>query len=184
MKTIETKRLILRAPRPSDVFALYAYAQKPHIGPRAGWAPHESIEKTKQILDMLIKDQDVWAITLKEDDVLIGTIGLHARDIHDALEGKRELGYVLNDDYWNQGITTEAAQALIFYGFHELDLIKISCGHYDFNLASKKVILKCGFEYEKTIIKENYNNEKVNVMMYQLTKDMYKQKEYQNDNTR
>lgn len=184
MKTIETKRLILRAPRPSDVFALYAYAQKPHIGPRAGWAPHDSIEKSRQILHMLIKDQDVWAITLKDDDVLIGTIGLHAKDIHDALEGKRELGYVLNDDYWNQGITTEAAKAVIFYGFHELDLHKIECGHYDYNQASKKVIEKCGFQYEKTMIKENQLKEKVNVLMYQLTKEMFKQKEYQNDNIR
>jgi [ribosomal protein S5]-alanine N-acetyltransferase len=45
MKTLETKRLIIRPIAMTDMEAMFEYAKKPNIGPMAGWLPHQSIEE-------------------------------------------------------------------------------------------------------------------------------------------
>jgi len=184
MDIIKTKRLILRPLKLSDVESFYNYAKKPNIGPKAGWQPHTSIEESLKILQLMIKENEVWAITLKDCDQLIGTIGLHERNIHYALENKRELGYVLDDTYWNQGLMTEAAQGIIFYGFKTLKLDKIMCGHYIDNAQSKRVIEKLGFKYVFEGEHTNASKEKVKIKMYEITKDNYLKRSMKNDNIR
>ena len=41
---METNRIILRPWRDSDAEMLYKWASDPDVGPRAGWAPHQSVE--------------------------------------------------------------------------------------------------------------------------------------------
>jgi len=184
METLYTKRLKLRALSINDLDAFYNYAKKPHIGPMAGWEPHKSIEDSLKILQSMIKQKEVWGITLKDDDTLIGTIGLHCRDEEMAKHNIKELGYVLNDTYWNQGLMTEAAQRIIFYGFNHLKLDKILCGHYIYNVQSKRVIEKLGFSFYKQFEKENHAKEKVIINMYEMTKKDFEKRSMKNDNIR
>ncbi len=85
-----------------------------------------------------------YAITRREDDVLMGCIslGFHAR--HEMAE----MGYWLGQPYWNQGYATEAAQALIHYGFTDLKLNRIYAYHLPRNPASGRVMQKNGMTYE------------------------------------
>ena len=76
MKTLETERLILRAYTEEDAQGLYEYAKDPDVGPRAGWKPHESAEESREIIRTMFMPVEAWAIFLKEDGRLIGTIGL------------------------------------------------------------------------------------------------------------
>ena len=41
---METERILLRPWRDSDAEVLYKWASDPDVGPRAGWAPHQSVE--------------------------------------------------------------------------------------------------------------------------------------------
>ena len=50
MLKIQTERLILRPWNIADATALYKYAKDPEIGENAGWAPHESIDESKEII--------------------------------------------------------------------------------------------------------------------------------------
>ena len=59
MKTIETKRLILRDFSQEDLNDLFAYAQSDKVGPMAGWKPHDSIEESQKILNMFIEGKEV-----------------------------------------------------------------------------------------------------------------------------
>lgn len=175
MKTLVSKRLILRPLKPLDLVAFHAYAKKETIGPNAGWEPHTSLKESAQILKLLIKEQEVWGITLKESDELIGTIGLHARNFENAMENRRELGYVLDDLYWGKGLMTEASAKVLAYGFLELDLDEIVCGHLPSNRRSQRVIEKTNFIYSHNELRNYLNGQKVMIHMYVLTKMKYKE---------
>jgi [ribosomal protein S5]-alanine N-acetyltransferase len=173
---IVTKRLVLRPLNPSDAKAMYDYAKTDDVGPQAGWTPHKSVEESANILNYMIKTNEVWGITLREDDTLIGTIGLHKDE--DEKPTFRSLGYVLHPKFHGQGLMTEAAKALIIYAFDQTDTLMIGCGHFTDNLASKRVIEKCGFIYQKDIEKDfNLFGFKVKKTCaeYALTIDMYKE---------
>ncbi len=152
MKTLETARLLLRPFTLLDLPSFYQYASKPNIGPSAGWKPHESVTESLQILSRFVNQESLWAITYKKNNQLIGSIGLHD-DNHRRNPKAKSIGFVLDDEYWGQGLVLEAARAVIRYGFDELGLDLISATHYPFNERSKRVIEKCGFQYEATIKK-------------------------------
>jgi RimJ/RimL family protein N-acetyltransferase len=146
MRQLETKRLILREWSPCDAADVYEYASGPVVGPMAGWKPHENIEESKKIIDMFIKENETWAIVLKETGRVIGSVGLH-KSRKGKLEYERELGYVLSEKYWGQGIIPEAASAVLDFGFRILGTGSIIASHFDFNLQSKRVIEKLGFRH-------------------------------------
>ena len=148
---IETERLILRPFKQSDLHDLYEYASVPGVGEMAGWKHHETIEKTQEILDMFIKEDKTFAIVLKEDNKVIGSVGVEKYGLEDKLTEfnsyyGREIGYVLSKDYWGKGIMSEAVMAVINYLFNNLHLDFLICGYYDFNNQSKRVQEKCGFK--------------------------------------
>jgi len=173
MKTLVTQRLIIRPLKLSDIEAFYQYAKKPNIGPSAGWKPHESKEESFAILKMMIKDSEVWAITLKESDVLIGTIGLHVRNFENALLNQKEIGYVLDDTYWGKGLMVEAVKKVIDYAFLDQELDKLLCGHATNNLQSKRVIEKTGFKFTHIEQRDHYDKTKIDIFMYEQTKEDY-----------
>ncbi|MDY0278012.1 MAG: GNAT family N-acetyltransferase [Acholeplasma sp.] len=178
LKTIETQRLVLRAPNLSDLDDFYHYASKENIGIRAGWLPHESLEESKLNLISLIEKEEVWAITIKPTNQLVGTIGLHIRDFFDAINGIAELGYSLDDKHWNHGYMTEAVKAILNTAFDYYGFKKIVCGHQENNKASQKVILKNGFHFTNIEKNRDYGEFKIkNIYMYELTKDYLKENE-------
>jgi [ribosomal protein S5]-alanine N-acetyltransferase len=166
----ETKRLIIRKLKKTDLKAMFHYAKNPNIGPRAGWRPHQNIEETSLILDWMIKEDEVFGITLKPMDTLIGTVGLHARHSMHHLLSIRELGFVLDEPYWGQGLMVEASRALIDFGLNKMGLKKITCRHYKDNQQSKRVIEKLAFTYTHIEYRENDDGSTREVMMYELLK--------------
>lgn len=175
MKILVTKRLILRPLKQTDLIAFHAYAKKDAIGPNAGWAPHTSLKESEKFLKLLIKEQEVWAITFKESDELIGTIGLHVRNFENAMENRRELGYVLDDVYWGKGLMTEASEKVLAHGFLELDLDEIVCGHLPSNKRSQRVIEKTNFIYSHDELRDYLDDQKAMINMYVLSKKKYKE---------
>lgn len=167
---IDTERLILRAFEPSDLCDFYNYASVEGVGEMAGWRHHESIEESKGILDMFIGEDKTFAIVLKENNKVIGSIGVEKYGMEEALtefDGYkgREIGYVLSKDFWDRGIMTEAVQAVINYLFGELDFDFLTCGYYDFNSQSKRVQEKCGFKpYRKLIMNTRLGTDEPGVL--------------------
>lgn len=177
MERLETDRLSLRQWREEDSSNLYEYAKSDLVGPNAGWKPHKNEEESKEIIKMFIESNDVYAIVLKSENKVIGSIGLHDKiiDIKQCDLKQREIGYVLNPAYWGNGYVPEAVKRLLDYGFNELDLDLIWCGHYDFNSKSKRVNEKCGFKYKLTRDEEIklLDNKKVKILYYNISKEEY-----------
>ena len=155
---IETERLILRPFKQSDLQDFNEYASVPGVGEMAGWKHHETIEKTQEILDMFIKEDKTFAIVFKNNNKVIGSLGVEKYGLEDKLTEfngyyGREIGYVLSKDYWGEGIMPEAVGAVIDYLFNDLNLDFLTCGYYDFNNQSKRVQEKCGFKpYRKLVM--------------------------------
>ncbi|MDI6451944.1 GNAT family N-acetyltransferase [Peloplasma aerotolerans] len=168
MKTLVSKRLILRDLNINDLVPFYSYARKPNIGPNAGWKPHTSIEESSKILKMMISDKEVWGIELKSTNQLIGTIGLHVRNFDNAVNNVKEVGYVLDDAYWGQGLMVEAVNAVLDYAFINQELDAVFCGHAKHNIQSKRVIEKTNFLYTHTEPRDHFDGTKVDIMMYEL----------------
>ena len=78
-------------------------------------------------------------VSLQEDDCLIGWCAL---DITSRKHREAELGYALNRHYWGQGYITEAAQALLAFGWTQLHLHRIVATCHPENQASERVLQK------------------------------------------
>lgn len=149
---IETERLLLRPITLDDTEAIYAYSKNENVGPNAGWKPHESIEETRELMEVIFVGQEgVFGIVLKATGKLIGTIGL-VEDRKRKYDKVKMLGYAIDEAHWGCGYTTEAAAALIHYGREVLQLRLISVYCYPFNERSKRVIAKLGFHYEGRLV--------------------------------
>lgn len=154
---LETERLVLRPFRQSDLHDFNEYASVPGVGEMAGWKHHETIETTQQILDMFIEEDKTFAIVFKENNKVIGSIGIEKYGLEDELtefDGYygREIGYALSKDYWGKGIMPEAVGAIIDYLFNDFNLDFLICGYRDFNNQSKRVQEKCGFKPYRRLV--------------------------------
>ena len=85
-----------------------------------------------------------FAIVRRADGALLGAIGIHPREAH----SRAEIGYWIGEPYWGQGIATEAARAVVDYGFGTLGLNRIYAFHFGRNPASGRVMQKLGMRHE------------------------------------
>jgi RimJ/RimL family protein N-acetyltransferase len=66
----------------------------------------------------------------------------------DVYRKSAEIGYFIGEPFWNKGITTIAVSLIIDYAFSTLGIARIHTGIFEYNLASQRVLEKCGFEKE------------------------------------
>ena len=172
---LETKRLTLRPISLNDIDDVFEYAKSPLVGPNAGWKPHISKKETEAFVTYSIKKREfgqpgIYAIVLNCSQKMIGTI-----EIHTYNQFKAEIGFVLNPDYWGQGIIVEAAKAVIVYGFEILHLKRLQYGYFLFNIRSKRVCEKLGFTKEGILRNkfQNYNGEIIDEVVASITNEDY-----------
>jgi ribosomal-protein-alanine N-acetyltransferase len=158
MPSIETERLILRDFAMSDWDALNEFLSDPDVTRFMHFASWDE-ERRRQWLTRIVQeaanaDRDAynWAITLRNDGLLIGWL-IIGRSRHTSEEGMRECGcgYALNQHYWGQGYMPEALRAAFTYAFTVLGTQVIYAECEVENSASARVMQKCGMEYEGTV---------------------------------
>ena len=151
MAILETKRLILRPLKISDLDDVFNYSCTPNVGLNAGWKPHESKEETLEIMNAIFLNKEtVWGIEQKETGRIIGSIGL-IDDPKREYDKVKMVGYAIGEAYWGNGFMTEAINKVIRFAFEELLLLAISAYCFPFNQRSKNIIKKCNFDYEGTL---------------------------------
>ena len=91
-------------------------------------------------------------------------------------ESARMIGYALSKDYWGHGYMTEAAEAMLHYGFNLMNAEIVSAYCYPGNLRSKSVIKKCGFKFEGCLrlCEILYDGTMYDNECYSITADEYK----------
>ena len=175
MNSIETERLILRGWKESDYLDLYEFISDDRVSQNAGYKTIKDIEASKNIIKTYILHNQSYAIELKSEKKVIGSIGID--DIAIDKESKhlkqRYIGYTLNSNYWGNGYATEAVKFLIRYLFEELNLDLVWSSHYDFNTKSKRVLEKSGLEYKysREVMLKALGNKTASEMFYTLHND-------------
>lgn len=147
---LETLRLILRPFTAADAGELYEYARDPRVGPAAGWPPHKDPAESREIIATVFSAPHTFAVVDKPSGRVIGSAGFVGRHQTMLPGPDDEIGYALSPAFWGRGLMPEAVRELLRYGFEELGLAAIWCGHYDFNDRSRRVVEKCGFLYRFT----------------------------------
>ena len=131
----ETERLVFRPWTINDADACFALSSDEHVGPPCGWAPHKTIEETKEILESILINDHTYCIIEKKTGNIVGNMGID--NIHDkekqVKEDEKELGFWLGYPYWNKGYMTEAVKGTIEYCFNQLKLKKLWCGYFSDN---------------------------------------------------
>ncbi|SCW65914.1 Protein N-acetyltransferase, RimJ/RimL family [Paenibacillus tianmuensis] len=145
---IETNRLVLREFIPGDLQEVHKYASDVEVCKYSDWGPNR-LEDTKAFIEEVVKGQGIHprnqftlAIIVKETNGLIGACNL----IRDRSQG--EIGYSINRNYWGFGFATEAAEAMLDFGFNELNPHRIYATCRPNNVGSIRVLEKIGMRIE------------------------------------
>ncbi len=145
-----TERLVLRAPTDADAAAIEAACQDPEI-PRWTTVPSPYARKDADDFVRLVDEwwasgvETVWAIFA--EDRLVGMIGLHDIARHHA-GGHAEIGFWAGREARGRGYMTEAARAVVDWGFSELRLARIAWRAVAGNVPSARTARALGFRYE------------------------------------
>lgn len=108
-----------------------------------------------------------WGIQLKGEKHIAGTIGYN----NFAENHRANLGYDLQSAYWNKGYMTEAAKAVIDFGFNDLNINRIEAEVMYGNIQSERLLSKLGFLNEGRLRDWMYwDNRHFDMTMFSLLK--------------
>ncbi|CAN5898567.1 GNAT family N-acetyltransferase [soil metagenome] len=143
---LETERLRFREMYPEDAEAMFNLNSDPEVVQYTGDGAFENVAAAK---DFLIAYRDVyktngyarWIVELKSTGEILGWCGLKLHP-----DKSTDVGYRFYKKYWRNGYATESAKACIDYGFSVLKLDRIVAHARKENLASVRVLEKCGMK--------------------------------------
>ena len=161
MKTIETERLILRGWKLEDLNDFYEYAKNPNVYLNTGWETHSSKQVSLNELNSFIENDEMRAIVLKESGKVIGQLKIYPdenRGQFNERNSAKFINYALSEDYWGNGYMTEAVKRAVKYAFDEMNIELLTAFHRPDNIGSKRVLEKCGFQYEFTLERGIYHH--------------------------
>ena len=144
---LRTERLLLRDFRREDIPDIVRLAGAREVAATTLRIPHPYTEaNAEQFLKMRQEEKFGYsfAITLLGSGELCGGVGLHPDPVHP----RAELGYWIGVPYWGHGYATEAARAVLGFGFRQLKLQRIFAHHFAGNGASAGVLQKIGMKPE------------------------------------
>jgi ribosomal-protein-alanine N-acetyltransferase len=156
---LRTARLFLRSIRLEDVDDFIRIWTDPVVTATLGGP--KPPEKIRLFVEKIMSDWDTrgfcwWTIRLPDPDTFIGYGGLRCI----VVEGKEEVevGYGLLAEYWNKGYATELTRESVRVAFEALKLPEIVSFTLPTNLASRRVMEKAGFRYERDVTYANLSH--------------------------
>jgi [ribosomal protein S5]-alanine N-acetyltransferase len=142
---IQTKRLRIRPFEPSDCSDLFEYLSKAETFVFEPGAPI-TLDQAKDLAAIRSQGRDFLAVVLKNGYKMIGHIYFARLEPFERLTW--ELGYIFNPLYHRRVYATEAAAAVVSYGFRELKAHRVMARCNPQNVASWKLLEKIGFVRE------------------------------------
>ena len=173
---LKTTRLLLRPYTMADAPALRPIVSDREVAVTTLRIPHPYPENGEIEWLNSIKPKwadgsaAVFAITLAAGGELIGSIGLVITREH----RHAEMGYIIARQRWGKGYATEAATAVLQFGFETLDLNRIHAHHMTINPASGTIMRRIGMRYEGTMRRHIIKwGEARDIAFYGITRDEY-----------
>ncbi|MFI9363232.1 GNAT family N-acetyltransferase [Kitasatospora sp. NPDC053057] len=154
MVTIETPRLLLRRWREEDVPAMAAVNADPEVMRWIGDGRVQTLEETRRAVERIERTWDtegfgLFAVELRETGELAGFTGLAVPSFLPEVLPAVEIGWRLGRSFWGRGIATEAATAVLRFGFETCGQDRITSIARIGNTASERVMAKLGLRPER-----------------------------------
>ena len=149
MKILETERLYLREMTPEDAENAYLLNLDPDVLKYTGDEPIKNIETARTFLENYDHFKKYgfgrWAVISKNENEFLGWCGLKYVEDHNEFD----LGFRFFKRHWNKGYATEAAIVCLDLGFNRFKMPEIVGHAMKENIASIRVLEKCGMTYHK-----------------------------------
>lgn len=177
-KELETERLILRKFTLDDAKDMFNnYGSDSDTSKYLVWNTHKNIEDSisyiKDVLEKYKKDNFYcWGVVLKKTNALFGAISVIDLDIKNHTA---EVGYCYGSKWWRNGYAAESFKRVIAFLFDEVGIETIYADHYLDNVASGRVMEKCGLKKEGILRKRMYdkNGNLSDLVSYSILKEEY-----------
>ena len=166
---IATERLLLRPFRAGDAEDVRVLANNYNVSRTTLHIPYpyEAGMAEQWIADhprlWRLRNCGTWAITLDGPGTLLGAITLRW-----IIRTRGELGYWIGEPYWGRGYCSEAARALIEFGFERLEMTRIVAEHLRGNPASGRVMQKAGMRHSGSRRKRDRHRRKADMEIYEI----------------
>ncbi len=145
---IETERLILREIMPDDAPAIYRLFSDDQVTRYYDLTTYTALSQAEELVDFFDESFELerairWGLERKSDGALLGTCGYVW-----LRQYRGEIGYELHSAHWRQGYMSEAIDAILDFGYTELELNRIEALVMVDNAASVGLLQSLGFTQE------------------------------------
>lgn len=143
MVTLKDKNITLDKVTMEDAYDYYLIASNKNITTSFMLDEVENLEEAKSEIEEIISnytDEEYYYFAIRLDNKLIGVMKTYESDY-------LELGYAINEDYWNNGYATIALNLVTNYFLNMNRIKKIILGAFSDNYASIRVMEKCGYTF-------------------------------------
>jgi [ribosomal protein S5]-alanine N-acetyltransferase len=152
----ETERLLLRIWEADDVSAAFAIWGDLEVMRYVG-EPLADLDAAGRTIDRAAEAQRrhgvcLWAVVEKDSGEVVGACGFHFAGDGPELE----LAYHFKPPHWGRGFATEAARGCVLYAAETLGATRIIAAVRPDNRASRRVLEKAGFRYERSEVDEEW----------------------------
>ena len=143
MVTLKSGNITLDKIKLDDAYDYYLIASNPNITTSFMLDEVINLEEAKSaVLEVVnnYEDSEYYYFAIRLDNKLIGVMKSYESDY-------LELGYAINEEYWNKGYATIALNLATNYFFSINRIKKIILGAFSDNYASIRVMEKCGYSF-------------------------------------
>jgi len=157
---LETERLTLRELNLEDAKAIFGLRTNKEVNEFIDRKTPNNLSEARAFIDLIsnltLNNEGIfWVIESKNNHQLIGTIGL--RNFEDE-EDYAEIGYELDPNYHQKGFMSEAFEAVLKFGFENLELKTIEAFTHQDNIASIALLEKQKFVLDPEKREEGFEN--------------------------
>ena len=170
---------ILREERQEDVESFFSYYTLPEVNQYILCRVTVDIEDAKHDFyywknSYQRGDGAYFAIARKNDDIMIGSIGLTGLN---RFHHRIEISYDLSPNYWGKGLMSKAINKICDYGFYEFKVNRIEANVMPENLKSINLLLKNNFKIEGYLRQHRYHNNSFHdIVLYSILREDYYKK--------
>lgn len=173
---LSTPQLRLRQLRPNDELAVFAIRSHREVARYLSRPCDVEVEQSRQFIYNInrgVREGDwvYWALTLSDQDLVVGTICLWNLD---PKTKTAEIGYELHPDYQGRGLMQEAVQSVLAYAFQKMQLQSVEAYLHSENERSIRLLERNDFRFLKVAPPEAKFQEEdgLDLVIYTLTRPM------------
>jgi RimJ/RimL family protein N-acetyltransferase len=158
---LRTARLLLREFEETDIPVLHAYNLHPMAQCYEAGPPVSESQFSQLMCGLMAEQAQIprysYYFAIIQDTQVVGSCYLVIQEMHNR---QAEIGYMIGYEHWGNGYATEAACAMVNFGFETLHLHRIYAEALSENVASRRVLEKVGMRHEGTLRETEFFNER------------------------